>query len=227
MELLEHPNLQAALENQPLFTHQVKDLLRELLHGLAYLHSMHISHRNVKPASIILVSRMPMNIKLTGFGLATERSVNLMTRCGSAFYTAPEVYDSTCSNKVDIWSVGVIALELFTCLPEYPKFNALWPRVLQDGLEAATLDSSCYLLINSMLQFHASRRPSAQQSLGDPFFFSYPDSPETVSSPTQYAPTPPEHQAQSLSSLSGTKSTVARLLHRSGAPSPSEHAFKT
>ncbi|KAF3768469.1 hypothetical protein M406DRAFT_19852, partial [Cryphonectria parasitica EP155] len=85
----------------------------ELLSGLDYLHSRHVTHRDLKPANILVPRCNPMHIKKTDFGLAVARSQQLETNCGTALYLAPEVSSQAYyTNKVDLWFLGVIALEL-------------------------------------------------------------------------------------------------------------------
>lgn len=72
IKLLDHPNLETALKPQPMPLDQSRYLLGELRHGLAYLHSMHITLRDLKPANIILISRELISIKLSDFGLVIE-----------------------------------------------------------------------------------------------------------------------------------------------------------
>lgn len=226
MELLEHPNLETALKQQAMLLDQTSYLLGELLHGLAYLHSMHITHRDLKPANIILISREPISIKLTDFGLATARSEHLTTHCGSLPYLAPEVHGRSYTNKVDMWSVGVIALELVTGLPDYPNRHADWPGLLQGRLEAA-VDALCYGFIKSLLRSHANRRPSAQQSLRDRFLHIESNFLDAIPSPTEYASTPSEYRAEDAFPHQ-PEGSATQLRHRSqNAPSPPGYAAET
>lgn len=47
-------------------------LFEQTLKALEYLHGRPICHRDVKPANLLVRSRVPFHIKLTDFGLATE-----------------------------------------------------------------------------------------------------------------------------------------------------------
>lgn len=230
MELVRAPNLEDAQEQQRLDMAEMRDLISELLQGLAYLHSMRVTHRDLKPANIMLVSRKPMEIKMTDFGLAIQGSKELKTHCGSLRYLAPEIHEGVYTNKVDIWSVGVIALELAGGLPDYPSGkHEHWPGLLRARLEDVSVDPQAVTFIGSLLRPQAVDRPSASQSLASRFLQveSYfhdavrglYDAAET---PTEYNPTPPEFASGSgQPEASGSQ---LRHMHRSAnAPSPSEY----
>ncbi|KAF3768292.1 kinase-like protein, partial [Cryphonectria parasitica EP155] len=121
MELVHGLNLEILHAQSPFTLDDTRELATEMLFGLDYLHSNRITHRDLKPANILVPQRNPIHIKITDFGLAVARSQQLKTNCGTALYLAPEVLSEACyTNKVDLWSLGVIALELVLGLPDYP-----------------------------------------------------------------------------------------------------------
>eukprot|EP01135_Chromosphaera_perkinsii_P007588 Nk52_evm44s914 gene=Nk52_evmTU44s914 len=86
--------------------------------GMDYLHTgapKKIVHRDLKSANI-LVTRND-NLKITDFGTSKEvgeTSTN-MTFAGTVAWMAPEVVrNEPCSEKVDVWSFGVVMWELLT-----------------------------------------------------------------------------------------------------------------
>lgn len=254
MELLDFPDLEKAQKAQPLRMDQTKGLLSQLLHGLAYLHKAHITHRDLKPGNIILKSREPIHIKITDFGLAIERSEQLTSFCGTFPYLAPEAHSRhrSYSNKVDLWSVGVIALELGQGLPKYDREQyAIWPTKLHERLAATFLGPLYTSFVGSLLSWRAEDRPSAREALEHPFLpieLRPTDSPgssmirrspsvlgqaqfpsNSIGSPTQYAPTPPEYRVQfhsfpSTASGQPQSSAPPGRERIANAPSPSEHA---
>eukprot|EP00892_Ulva_mutabilis_P010833 jgi/Ulvmu1/8121/UM040_0016.1 len=111
----------------------VATVMRPCLEALAYLHMKNIVHRDIKPENLLLDSNNV--IKLADFGLSVcvdeERAV---TRAGTLDYMAPEVLvcplkrlpsdykdrlDLAYSQKVDSWSLGVLAYEMLTGRPPY------------------------------------------------------------------------------------------------------------
>lgn len=223
MELLEHPNLEDVHSYHPLSLELIRDLMAQLLHALAYLHAKHITHRDLKPSNIIVTSRMPLKIKVTDFGLAIARSDDLTSNCGTIRYLAPESQSRCYTNKVDIWAVGVIALELGLGLPDYPDdTRQCWPDLLRGWMESASLDPLFLSFVKPLLSAQADCRPSAQESLTHPFLRVEAQFLDALGSPTEYAPTPSEYRAQP--SPSGQPESSSAFFHRStNAPSPSDH----
>ncbi|KAL5714707.1 non-specific serine/threonine protein kinase [Ranunculus cassubicifolius] len=89
-------------------------ILKELMLVIKYLHEMGVVHRDIKPENILLTQTGSM--KLADFGLATRVSngQRLSGVVGSPAYVAPEVLVGNYSEKVDIWSAGVLLHALLT-----------------------------------------------------------------------------------------------------------------
>ena len=111
----------------------VEDLLTlayEILEGLAYLNKKSITHRNLSKSNVLF--DIKGKVKLSEYGLyhITEYGANVSFPIGQPEYMPPEVFcDSTienddhvetdivtepCGPKTDIWSLGLILLEVFT-----------------------------------------------------------------------------------------------------------------
>lgn len=188
---------------------------------------------------------------MTDFGLAIECSHQLTSHCGSLPYLAPEVFTRCYTYKVDLWSLGVIALELVAGLPSYPAGRHQdWPGLLKGRLEMTPCDRLLYRFIQSLLQSDANNRPSAGQALALPFLQldwflqTGPDAPapaDDAAWPTQiFAPIlyGPQTHPQTQDSPTEWAPTPAEyaahtasfsgppeLGHRSqNAPSPPDHA---
>ena len=96
--------------------------MRECLRGLAYLHSKHILHRDMKSDNVLL--SMDGDVKLADFGYAaqlTKEKDKRVSRVGTVCWMAPELikgrgnYDA----KVDVWSLGILAVEMAEGDPPY------------------------------------------------------------------------------------------------------------
>ncbi|XP_068777133.1 cyclin-dependent kinase 4 isoform X2 [Struthio camelus] len=92
----------------------IKDLMRQFLRGLDFLHSNCIVHRDLKPENILVTSNG--QVKLADFGLARIYSCQMALTpvVVTLWYRAPEVLlQSTYATPVDMWSVGCIFAEMF------------------------------------------------------------------------------------------------------------------
>ncbi|XP_076840354.1 cyclin-dependent kinase 4 isoform X1 [Brachyhypopomus gauderio] len=97
---------------------RIKDLMRQLLCGLSFLHSHRVLHRDLKPENILVTSRG--QVKLADFGLARIYSCHMALTpvVVTLWYRSPEVLlQSTYATPVDIWSTGCIFAEMFRRKP--------------------------------------------------------------------------------------------------------------
>jgi len=100
-----------------------KKLLRQVTKGLAYLHSLDIVHRDIKPTNILIfvpeLGKMTVKpkMKLADFGLCKVlmqdqrdfSNTNVTNPKGTQGWMAPELYQSDrCDYKVDIFPLGCI-----------------------------------------------------------------------------------------------------------------------
>ena len=119
----------------------------DILAALEYVHSLGISHRDVKPENVVTCcAALPVTtVKLIDFGLACAcTSENgCITMCGTFLYTAPEVRrGESYGYAVDIWALGVL---VYACLSgEMPACSSCsnCPNVSLDGLSCLVDDCS-------------------------------------------------------------------------------------
>jgi serine/threonine protein kinase len=95
----------------------------QLFRSLAYIHSMGICHRDIKPQNLLLDPESAV-LKLCDFGSAKQLvkgELNVSYIC-SRYYRAPELIfgatDYTCN--IDIWSAGCVLAELLLGQPIFP-----------------------------------------------------------------------------------------------------------
>jgi eukaryotic-like serine/threonine-protein kinase len=100
------------------------DYTRQLLSGLAMLHSAGMVHRDVKPANCLFVGGQ---LKLADFGLLTEAHP-LVSRVGTQKYMPP---DGRMDMRADVYAAGLVIYEMLTGLPveEFPRLGAESQRI--------------------------------------------------------------------------------------------------
>lgn len=93
---------------------EIASILESVLEGLAYLHANKMIHRDIKAANILLNSEGVA--KLADFGVSAESlhtNAGHWSQVGSPYWMSPEVLGrSEYTNKTDVWSLGVTAIEL-------------------------------------------------------------------------------------------------------------------
>jgi serine/threonine protein kinase len=143
----------------------VVSITYQVLDALVYLHARSIVHRDLKPENILLQAEQPIHIKVADFGLAQDQPV-LRTFCGSAIYCAPEIHEGGhYTEKVDIWSLGLIAFEIAYGLPRHPgpeKWREWYKAVIKKMLDWGT-DEVIDFISSSMLKYEQDKRLSAEE----------------------------------------------------------------
>nr|XP_012775649.2 serine/threonine-protein kinase MAK isoform X3 [Maylandia zebra] len=109
-------------EDQMFSENEIRNILFQVLSGLAFVHKHGYFHRDLKPENILCMG--PELVKIADFGLAREiRSQPPYTDYVSTrWYRAPEVLlrSNSYSSPIDIWAVGCIMAELYTLTPLFP-----------------------------------------------------------------------------------------------------------
>ncbi|KAB0368616.1 hypothetical protein FD755_019650, partial [Muntiacus reevesi] len=100
--------------------------------GLTYLHENHHNHRDIKSANILLDEDFTAKISDFGLAWASEKfaqSVMTSRIVGTTVYMAPEALRGEITPKSDIYSFGVVLLEIITGLPAVDEHHE--PQLLQ------------------------------------------------------------------------------------------------
>jgi hypothetical protein len=117
MEYVSGPSLATVLKQYPegLPLDEVRQWLKGLIEGVAYLHDHGIVHRDLKPANLFMEEGI---VKIGDYGLAklitpshgTEHSESI----GTCHYMAPEIGSGKYHKPIDTYAIGVILYEMLT-----------------------------------------------------------------------------------------------------------------
>ncbi|PSK56571.1 hypothetical protein B9Z65_6195 [Elsinoe australis] len=160
-------------------------MLRQILEGLAHIHSHGIIHRDLKPDNIFI--DMAENPRIGDFGLATtsrtlgpsrilssQYTGGDMTRSvGTALYVAPELQSQSNVNyndKVDMYSLGIIFFEMCFPLPTAMERDKVIRQIRQKEhklpemySDPAKTDQGSVIL--SLINHTPSERPTSAELL--------------------------------------------------------------
>eukprot|EP00928_Gymnodinium_smaydae_P009562 TRINITY_DN13585_c0_g1_i2.p1 TRINITY_DN13585_c0_g1~~TRINITY_DN13585_c0_g1_i2.p1 ORF type:complete len:593 (+),score=139.16 TRINITY_DN13585_c0_g1_i2:83-1861(+) len=122
MEFMEGGELYERLSERKRYTEQAAATTTyQMFLAVAYLHAHGVVHRDLKLENFLYEKKGTDHIKLIDFGFAKfwDRSKKMEQACGSVHYVAPEVLAHAYTEKVDVWSLGVIVYMLLTGSPPF------------------------------------------------------------------------------------------------------------
>lgn len=167
----------------PLPMREAVAILRDVARAMAYAHGQGVVHRDIKPGNVLLAGGSAV---VSDFGIAKaltssrtlEHDPAGLTRTGSSLgtptYMAPEqaAADPDADHRVDLYSFGVMAYELFT---GRPPFHGRSPQALLTAhlvesppslrTAAPSLPVGLADLIMQCLEKDPARRPATAQDV--------------------------------------------------------------
>uniref|UniRef100_A0A182QR26 non-specific serine/threonine protein kinase n=1 Tax=Anopheles farauti TaxID=69004 RepID=A0A182QR26_9DIPT len=143
----------------------VIDIFQQLLNGLNYIHSRGIVHHDIKPSNIFVSLSdhdSKLSIQLGDFGLACPlQSSHVGVGFGTPLYAAPEQLEGQCDPKSDIYSLGIILLELLVPFSTDME-RAETIKQVRRGQFPGDVDRDFTGLLKNLLHVQPSRRPGMQ-----------------------------------------------------------------
>ncbi|CAO2145655.1 unnamed protein product [Urochloa humidicola] len=148
-------------------------IIKGICEGLHYLHEKNIVHLDLKPANILLDYNMAP--KIADFGLSRcfdEKQSRAITSklVGSLGYLAPEFFRGVITLKLDIYSLGVILIEILTGQKGYPAINIdnvlqTWTNRLEKSQGGTDLEHVrvCTEIALECLDYNPEKRPTTQR----------------------------------------------------------------
>ncbi len=125
--------LQSRLAGGVLPSAEAAELGEQMAFALAYLHERQRVHRDLKPGNVLRVGDA---WKLSDFGLIRDGATDHTGRVtGTPRYMPPESFDGNVSTAWDVWSLGVLLLEVLTGQGPFPgklKESTLMYAILRD-----------------------------------------------------------------------------------------------
>ena len=162
MRLVHGPTLADRIAEGPLPVDETIELGARLADALAHVHRAGITHRDVKPANILLAADGAV---LGDFGIAQGQD---STRCtatgtvvGTAAYMAPEqVRGDRVGPAADVYSLGLVLLECLSGQREYP--GSLTESAVARILRPPTVPEGLPPGLGNLLRRMGDRDPQAR-----------------------------------------------------------------
>lgn len=168
-------------ENKEIEKNLIKHWSYQLLKAIKYCHDNNIAHCDIKLANILLNDNN--DIKLADFGSSEKTTDSKILssdiKC-TLNYMAPELFTNIkCTNKIDIWSIACVIIELCMCKPLFNSPAHTKSKIIETvatiNFTEICRDSDLANLLKKLFVINPEYRISAEQALQHEYFTTYQD----------------------------------------------------
>ncbi|CAG8514188.1 11362_t:CDS:2 [Paraglomus occultum] len=185
MEYCAGGDLYTAIKAGHMTSVEINCCFKQLISGVAYLHSMGVAHRDIKPENLLLDGSG--HLKITDFGVSDvfrtcwEECAHLSKGlCGSEPYIAPEQFATTeyDARLVDVWACGIVyycmiyqGIPFRMACPNDPHYAAyLEARKTRSYEQIERLPRGCRDLLYQILEPDTTKRITIDEICMDLWF---------------------------------------------------------
>ena len=161
----------------------IRQIINQILTGLAYLHAYNVIHKNINPDKILVYSanlkEPELHIKISDFisnaEYYTKGQMNYKpygNKITNPLFIAPEFLEEKYDNKVDIWSTGMIAYILLVGKPPFKgKEHEILYQIAHKTVKIPEgLSNTKRFFLEKMLSISPKDRLEASELLNDEYF---------------------------------------------------------
>eukprot|EP01083_Nonionella_stella_P266709 901851_1 len=148
-------------------------IMHQIAKGVKYMHSMGIIHRDLKGDNIFIEGNTG-DVVIGDLGLSCN-TVSARSIVGTPHFMAPELFKEQYNEMVDIWSFGMVILELVTKQMPYAECKGAFQayQAIVSGTKPLILslvnDNYIRYFIEICIKLNPKERPTAIELLEHPF----------------------------------------------------------
>lgn len=154
--------------NEPINIALAISIIMQAATGIQYIHSCNIVHHDIKPSNIFLSSDLK-SVQVGDFGLACCLQGHNHSECpleggqfGTPLYAAPEQLRGRCNPKSDMFSLGLVLIELVTIFStEMERVNVL--SKVRTGYLPPSIPFDLVPIVKDLIAAKPDCRPTASQ----------------------------------------------------------------